>query len=305
MRATTDPLLAGNVWLAPGDVFLFAGGKKHIVDYVNSSRARAVPMESSVTTVTTRFGQKIEFSKSAKSIDISPQVEAGFVIERLGASGLKEFLKKKHNRKEIIMQLELGDVIQYSLEESPAGKTGRFTTTAVSAKSARIASMDYEPGKLTVVVIPRAINDFFLVHKPRLTAHERKNEHNNFLTVNASAVEELTAEPTGEETKQMPKKASAKSAKAPKSKKAGEPSRGALGQVMGFSASSVIRRLGKEGLDAGQIDRALKSQGVTADVKTIRVSIRKVVLDDKTKKFAELSAEQLAKLVKAAGDATV
>jgi hypothetical protein len=279
--------------LQPGDVINVNG--LQIVTLVNSCRAVIRPMESSKRTFTPKLGDKeVTITEAGRSSNISPNSDVE-IIEQRGEIGLKKFLEsKKPKPKEKIVLLEAGDII---------GWNGIAQCVfAISAEWARIA----KTGDFSTTIIEREQNEFLLLDKPRLDPGARAHRVKQFLAEAGDKAGELTKEITPDEMEQTmskkTKKNVVKATKPAKEKKPDDGSRGGLGNCMGFSVSSVIRKLGQEGLDADQIDRALKSQGVTADPKTIKVSIRKVVLEDKTKKFADLSKKQLATLVKDAGE---
>lgn len=85
-----------------------------------------------------------------------------------------------------------------------------------------------------------------------------------------------------------------------------EGSRGALGEIFGFSVVSVLRRLGKVGVSVAHAREILKAQKITASDTTVSIQIsagkkgKTSGSKGKPVTYAELTKEQVAKLVKSA-----
>lgn len=65
-----------------GDVVML-NGREHVIDYLNSCRARAVPLAKKHVSYTTVAGKKVEFETTFDTINISPNSDIP-ILQRLG-----------------------------------------------------------------------------------------------------------------------------------------------------------------------------------------------------------------------------
>jgi hypothetical protein len=308
---------AGMVRLKLGDVCELRG-KRHICGMANHSRALMYPMAKDSHEVKPRFeDEAFTVSAYAGPQSIAPVVEKEFVLERLGVDGWENFRDSK-KRKATDMRLETGDVIGW--------EGNRATCVAVDGKRARVAWQTVTggdtdtTGKVTPqsvalgsVVIARDINEYYLVHRSRLTEHERAAELKNFLAANAAAAGELTKEIGSEETvgaTDMSKKAKATKNKASggglaadalKSKSKKTSSRA---EWLGHPVTSVLRALGKAGVSVAHVRAIVKKAGVAAADATVSIQVSAAKYKPSDKNFrgepADLTAEQLKTLIASA-----
>ena len=280
---------------------------RHICGMVNRSRALMYPMAKDSHEVKPRFeDETFTVSAYAGPKGITPVVEKEFVLERLGVDGWENFRDSK-KRKATDMRLELGDVIGW--------EGNRATCVAVDGKRARVAWQTVTggdtdtTGKVTPqsvvlgsVVIARDINEYYLVHRSRLTEHERAAELKNFLAANAAAAGELTKEIGSEETVGATMATKVKKNKA-EAKAAGEkkPAGDDLKKIFGFSISSVLNRLGKEGVTTAHAKAIMVAQGKTVKDSSVSTGIS----DGRSGKYgkpAELTGAQVKELRASAKD---
>ncbi len=80
-----------------GDVIKLYDGL-HIVDMVNESRARCIPMTIQSVTFTTTAEREVKFNVFGNYVSVSPNLEPEAIIEHRGQAGLTEFLKSKATR---------------------------------------------------------------------------------------------------------------------------------------------------------------------------------------------------------------
>lgn len=84
----------GMVRLRLGDVVRVLGTHM-IVDMVNESRARCVPLRKVTRTITPLVGEPKTFTEVGKPESISCHIEPGEILERRGQQGLQDFLSSK------------------------------------------------------------------------------------------------------------------------------------------------------------------------------------------------------------------
>lgn len=219
--------------LQEGDI-LELDGRRYMVDYVNDSRVRCVPLDRVEVEVATLGGESASFSKHGHPVNIATTIESSRLLERTGLRGLKEFLAAKASRRKKTVEAK-------QLKEESTDDMARKTKDTTSTTP-----------------------------KPRggLAADARR------------------AKESAKPDKQ----------KAPKpEKKPADSAKGKLGQVMGHSTCSVIRRLGKEGASKLRIIAILAAVGVTASPAT--VAIQRGWGKSGKEKAAELTGDQIKELL--------
>jgi uncharacterized OsmC-like protein len=89
------------VWLAPGDVLSLSGGAPtHVVDFVNDSRARCVPVRAKVKVIHALEGD-VTVVAQGDAVNIATNVSSEFVVERFGSlAKAKDFLLREKARQE-------------------------------------------------------------------------------------------------------------------------------------------------------------------------------------------------------------
>lgn len=276
-----------------GDVVEFYGHQ--IVVQIDTCSAAIEPLVGETKTFTPRFNDEKEVTirKPSRRSHISPNSECE-ILERRGEIGLQVYLQAKTNKKEIIMQLEPGDII---------GWDGIAQCVfAVSETSARIARTSDFKNHL----VPREVNEFYLLDKPRLDPGARVARVKQFLAEAGSLASELTKEITPEEESTVKtmknKNAKTKTASAKKEKSA-DGSKGKLGNLFGNSITSVLRTLGKFGFTTGQAAKALKTHKIDAAPATLSIQLGRGRRADKNETYAELTGAQIAELKKDGGPA--
>lgn len=83
-----------DTYLQPGDVLRLEGPEpSHIVDYVNESRARAVPLRGGrVHTVTPLVGEPKTIEDQPNAVNICTVLDRSLIVERVGQDGIKNYL---------------------------------------------------------------------------------------------------------------------------------------------------------------------------------------------------------------------
>jgi hypothetical protein len=319
---------AGMVRLRLGDVCELRR-MRHICGMVNRSRALMYPMAKDSHEVKPRFeDETFTVSAYAGPKGITPVVEKEFVLERLGVDGWENFRDSK-KRKATDMRLELGDVIGWNEETTSEDGSAmrRCTVVAVDAKKARIAWNTVTgggtdtTGKVTPqsvvlgsVVIARDINEYYLVHRSRLTEHERAAELKNFLAASGEAASELTKEIGAEETvgatdmskkaKTTKNKASGGGLAADALKSKGTKKTSSRAEWLGHPVTSVLRALGKAGVSVAHARAIVKKAGVAAADATVSIQVSAAKYKPSDKNFrgepADLTAEQFKTLIASA-----
>ena len=86
------------VALRPGDVVALSNGEPFIVEMVNASRARCVPLTHSVVTTVTLRDKPVRMTQWGDAQSISTRVPPELLLERAGADLLNLFLAVKGSR---------------------------------------------------------------------------------------------------------------------------------------------------------------------------------------------------------------
>jgi hypothetical protein len=114
--------------LNPGDVLALGPNlatATHVVDMVNDSRARCIPLSGITKTVETPDGS-IKFESRGDIVNISLTTSAARILERLGPDGLKNFLSARASRRRA--QPEASNQNNETENQDMAAKTKTATT---------------------------------------------------------------------------------------------------------------------------------------------------------------------------------
>lgn len=236
--------------LQEGDL-LNMDGARHIVTYVNDSRARLVPLEKEMIDVSTPDGGKVSFTRSGHAVNISTTIETSSILERTGLQGLREFLAAKASRRK-----KTGEAQQTTQEE---------TDTDMGRKRKE----NTDPSTST---------------KPKARG--------GLAAQAAKAKEE--ADPAAKKSK----------AKTKKEKSTGRGGFARLDKIHGFGITSVIRRLGANGVTKEHAAAILAKAGIKAAPATIAININNGKAGEAKGKQAALTGDQLTELIDSAPDPT-
>lgn len=141
----------GQAELLPGDVVAY-GQARFIVDFVNDSRARIVPLEKRRISIETMAGKHAEFSKHDSSHNICPTIAPELILERRGASGLKEFHTQRASRR-VANQTEA--INNTEPQDDMSKKSTKTTSTETESKPTTKGALGSLMGFSTCAVLRR------------------------------------------------------------------------------------------------------------------------------------------------------
>lgn len=273
-------VMGGETELAVGDTIQLDKGL-HIVECVGKDTADCLPLDD---------------KNKGKPRTVQTPFPRHLVISRGGKPALDKFLSQPPKPKPGHVLLEPGDRLVHM--------GGHCTVVSVLDKKCVIGNLDgrefYED---------RLVNEYRLTdvctHKPvRLNEAERAANLEQFLQQRKSPQPETEETSDQKPTKEQEDKVMAKKSKPANANRAkhvkNDGTKGKLGEWLGYSVCSVIRKLAQEGLTTGHISAIVAKAGFTA--KPTTVSLNAVAGRAGKYKIADLTKQQVKDLSDSASE---